>query len=226
MGSWGHKVGESDTFADVYDQFFDEYNNGATAEAAAAAVRSELGDYFVEHDDQYDAHFALALAQWETQSLEKSLLEKVGQYIESGADLKNWKEREADSETLKKRASALSSFLKKLQTPRPSKKRRRRPKFDFRMDTLVEIPAPDGKKVFSVNEEFSSGNYIHTGANMMWGGGGGSVFYFTKQGAKVSARWLDSSNLEVTIETGITYSKRDDWAFFCGDKVDVQYKEV
>ena len=43
MGSWGHKVGESDTFADVYDHFFDQYNNGATPEVAAQSVRDELG---------------------------------------------------------------------------------------------------------------------------------------------------------------------------------------
>tara|TARA_R110002049_G_scaffold157184_12_gene322228 strand:- start:1906 stop:2586 length:681 start_codon:yes stop_codon:yes gene_type:complete len=226
MGSWGYKVGESDTFADVYDHFFDEYNGGATPEIAAASVRSELADFFVEYDDQYDAHFALALAQWETQSLDESLLEKVEKYVESGADLKNWEERDADSRTLEKRATALSSFVAKLRTPRSSKKRRKRPKFDFRMDTLVEIPAPDGKKIFSVNEEFSNGAYIHTGASMMWAGGGGSVFYFTKQGVKVSAHWIDSKQLEVTIEKGIEYSKKDDWAFFCGDKVDVLYKEV
>lgn len=226
MGCWGHKISESDTFADVYEQFFDEYNNGATAEAAAAAVRTQLGDYFVEYDDQYDAHFALALAQWETQSLEPTLLKKVEQYVESGADLKNWEDRGADSKTLKSRASALSSFLKELQNPRPSKKRRRRPKFDFRTETLVEISAPDGKKVFSVSEEYSNGEYIHTGAGMMWANGGGSVFYFAKRGAEISVRWLDSQNLEVTIQKGLTHSKRDDWAFFCGDKVDVHYKEV
>lgn len=226
MGSWGHKVGESDTFADVYDQFFNKYNNGASPEAAAAAVRAELGDYFAEYDDQYDAHFALALAQWETQSLEQRLLKKVEEYIESGADIRNWEERGADSKTLKRRASALSSFLRMLRTPRLSKKRRRRPKFDFRLETLIEIPAPDGRKVFSVNETYTNGKYIHTGAKMMWANGGGSVFYFAKQGAEVSACWLDSQSLEVTIEKGITYSKRDDWAFFCGDKVDVQYKEV
>ena len=94
MGSWGYKVGESDTFPDVYDHFFDQYNSGATPEIAAASVRS------------------------------------------------------------------------------------------------------------------------------------GSVFYFTKQGVKVSGRWIDSQKLEVTIEKGIEYSMKGDWAFFCGDKVDVQYKEV
>lgn len=226
MGSWGYQVGESDTFADVYDHFFDKYNGGATPEAATTSVRAELSDYFIEYDDRYDAHFALALAQWETQSLEQSLLEKVGEYIESGADLKNWEERGADSQLLKRRASALSAFLGKLRTPRSTKKRRRRPKFDFRTEILLEVPAPDGKKVFSVNEEFSDGEYIHTGAMMLWRDGGGSVFYFTKQGAKVSARWVDSQNLEVTIEKGINYSKRDLWAFFCGDKIDIHYNEV
>jgi len=226
MGSWGSKIDDSDTFSDVYDQFFDEYNSGATAEAATATVRAELDEYFVDHDDQYDAHIALALAQWETQTLEDTLLHKVEEYVESGADLKNLEERGADQDAIKKRASALSSFVNKLQTPRSSKKRRSRPKFHFRMDTLVEIHAPDGKKVFSVNEEYSNDEYIHTGATMMWSNGGGSIFYFAKQGAKVSARWISSQNLRVTIEKGVTYSKKDESAFFCGDKVDVEYKEI
>lgn len=226
MGSWGHKIDESDTFADVYECFFDEYNNGASPEAATAVVQTELGEAFVEHDDQYDAHFALALAQWETQILDDSLLDTISTYIKSGAALKHWEDAGADARAVKSRATALRSFLKKLQTPRRSKKRRVRPKFDFRMDTIIEIPAPDGNKVFSVAEEFSSGEYSRTGAMMSWHGNGGSVFYFSKQDAKVSARWLDAQNLEVVIEKGITYIKKDDWAFFCGDKVDVHYKEI
>ena len=226
MGSWGYKIGESDTFAEVYDHFFDHYNSGASPEIAAASVRSELADVFVEYDDQYDAHFALALAQWETQSLDESLLKKIERHVESGADLKNWEARDADSRMLEKRSAALSSFVEKLRTPRSSKKRRKKPKFDFRLDTLLEVPAPDGKKTFSVSEEFSNDAYIHTGASMMWAGGGGSLFYFAKQDAKVSARWINSQRLEVTIEKGIEYSKKDNKAFFCGDKVDVQYTEV
>ena len=225
MGNWSHKPGESDTFADVYDQFFDEYNNGATPEAATASVRNELGDYFVDGDDRYDAHFALALAQWETQSLERSLLIEIEKYVESGADLQNWKSRGADSKTLKRRGLAVSSFLKKLKTPRSAKKRRKRPRFDFRQVTLVEAPAPDGKKVFSVSEEYTNGEYVHTGAMMQWPNGGGSVFYFSKQGVKVSAQWLDSQNLEVSIEKGLKYSKRDAGVGFFRDLVHVHYKE-
>ena len=60
MGTWGYKVGESDAFADVYDCFFEHYNNGATPEVASKNVHEELGVYFSEYDDLYDAHFALA----------------------------------------------------------------------------------------------------------------------------------------------------------------------
>jgi hypothetical protein len=226
LGSWGYKVEESDTFADVYDQFFDEYNNGATPEVATASVRTELGDYFVEYDDQYDAHFALALAQWETQSLEQSLLREVEQYIESGADLRNWEERGADPSTLKKRAASLSSFLSKLRTPRPSKKRRRRPKFDFHKDTIIEIAAPDGTKTFSISEQFSNSEYTSTLAWMEWAnGGGGRVFSCRQPGLEFSAQWLDSQNLKISVPKTIEQELRSDGlvsleqAYFCGDEV-------
>ncbi len=227
MGSWGYKPDESDTFADVYESFFDEYNRGASPEEASDAVRTELADYFRESDDQYDAHFALALAQWQTQSLDPALLGKIEQFIESGADIRNWQDRGADSDTLEKRSSALSAFLKKLKTPRQSKKRRVRIKSDFRREKLVELLSPDGKKVLTVAEHYSDGAYSTTSGDVVWAsGGGGPFFYLDKQGAKISARWIDSQNIEVTIEKGVEFRKRDDWTFFFGDKVDIHYKEV
>ncbi len=77
MGRWGYKPGESDTFADVYDAFFDACNDGASPIAATDVVRSELADFLEDADDKFDAYFALALAQWQTQSLNPALLGKV-----------------------------------------------------------------------------------------------------------------------------------------------------
>lgn len=226
MGNWGHKLDESDTFADVYDAFFDEYNNGASPEAATELVRSELADYFQDSDDQFDAHFALALAQWETRSLEPELLNTVEQTIESGAALKIWEDRDADDDTLRERSSALSTFLEKLKSPRKSKKRRVRIKIDFRRDKLVELPAPDGRKVFTVEEHYTRGEYSTTIGHLQWtDGGSGPSFYFDKQGVTISARWIDSQNLEVSVDRGVEFRKKDDWTFFFGDKVNIRYEE-
>ena len=69
--------------------------------------------------------------------------------------------------------------------------------------------------------------YETTSADISWPtGSGGPFLYFDKQGANVSARWIDSQKLEVTIEKGIEFRKRDDWAFFSGDKVDIIYREI
>lgn len=199
LGAWGHNVGDSDTFADVYDQFYDAYNGGASPEAAAKGVRDELAEYFVDDDDRFDSLCALALAQWETQSLEAPLLRDVKEFIDSGADLDNWRARDASEADLKKRAAALARFLKKLQKPRPSKKRRKRQRFDFSQRTLVELPAPDGKKTFSITESYTNGEYIHTGASMMWAGGGGSIFHVRQAGLEFAGNWIDAHNLEIRI---------------------------
>jgi hypothetical protein len=55
----------------------------------------------------------------------------------------------------------------------------------------------------------------------MWTTGGGSVFYLTKEGAKVSAEWQSSNSLVVTVDK--EFSKKDDSAFYCCDKVTVTY---
>lgn len=199
LGAWGHNVGDSDTFADVYDHFFDAYNGGASPEAATNSVRDELAEYFTDDEDKCDALLALALAQWETQSLEATLLRDIEKLIESGADLDNWKDRDASEADLKKRGAALARFLRKLQKPRPSKKRRKRQRFDFSQRILVELPAPDGKKTFLVTESYSNGEYIHTGATMMWANGGGSIFHVRQAGLEFSGNWVDAHNLEIRI---------------------------
>lgn len=38
MGTWGYKIGEDDAFCDIYDFFFDTYNQGASPEEATERV--------------------------------------------------------------------------------------------------------------------------------------------------------------------------------------------
>ncbi|MFO6424979.1 hypothetical protein [Motilimonas sp. KMU-193] len=223
MGVWGVNVEHIDSFADVYDGFFDIYNNGASPEHASSEVKESFSEYFEDYEDSNNSWFALAYAQWETKSLEPSVYEKVRSIIASGSDLKLWEELGASKDDIKNRKIALDSFLEEISSERKTKKRRKKPKHDYRVNKLVELVAPDNRKVFTVTEEFSDGKYIHTSALMMWSSGGGSVFYFSKEGAQVGAEWQDSQTLVVTIEEGLEFSKKDDSAFYCGDKVEVTY---
>jgi len=69
MGTWNTKINGNDTFNDVYQNFFDLYNQGQDTIEITKQIRDEFSDMFEDHDDKNNSLFGLALAQWETKTL-------------------------------------------------------------------------------------------------------------------------------------------------------------
>jgi hypothetical protein len=224
MGTWNNKIDGNDTFQDIYQNFFDLYNQGQNPADVSKQIQEDFAEMFNDYDDRNNSLFGLALAQWETKSLDPTIFKQVKDIIETGNDLEVWKELGSDEKTLQKRKKELEKFLSQISTEREKPKRRVRPKFEFEMVNLVDAVAPDNLKKFGVNEEYTNKKYVHTSGLMMWGQGGGSVLYFTGQGKNISATWLDSNTLEVTHDRDIEFSKQDDRAYFCGDDIKIIYK--
>lgn len=145
---------------------------------------------FSDYDEKNNSLFGLALAQWETKSLDPTVYKQVKEIIETDNDLEVWKGLGADNKSIEKRKKELDKFLTQISTERQKPKRRVRPKFEFEMINLVNAIAPDNIKKFDVNEEYTNKNYVHTSGLMMWGLGGCSVLYFTGQGKKFQQNGL------------------------------------
>jgi len=233
MGTWNTKINGNDTFQDIYQNFFDLYNQGQNPVDISKHIRDDFDEMFNDYDDRNNSLFGLALAQWETKSLAPEVYDQVKEIIETDNDLAIWKGLGADIKTLESRKKELEKFLAKISTEREKPKRRFRPKLEFTQVDLVNLMAPDNKKLFTVSEHFTNGVYGQTGSLMMWqpgvdkvfiNGGGCSVLYFTGQGKNVSAKWLNSQILEVTHDKDIVFTKKGDRAYFCGDEVKVIYK--
>lgn len=129
MGNWGTSIKDSDVFSDIYNDFFKRYNDGANPKSISKIVLERNSDMLQIDKEKHDLWFALALAQWETKSLESDVLSKVEKIIKSGADLKLWKELNATGQDLKKREIALSKFLDKIHSNRKRAKPRKKPKY-------------------------------------------------------------------------------------------------
>jgi len=224
MGTWSTKINSNDTFQDIYQNFFDAYNQGQEPADISKQIQDDYAEMFGDSDDRNNSLFGLALAQWETKSLDQTIYKQVKEIIESGNDLEVWKGLGADEKSIKQRKVVLDKFLTQISTEKEKPKRRVRPKFEFEMINLVEEIAPDNLKTFSVNEEYTNKNYIHTSGLMNWKQGGGSILYFTGQGKKISAKWLDSKTLEVTHGNDIVFTIQNDSSYFFGDAVKVIYK--
>src|SRR5690242_9348648 len=103
MGSWSTAINGNDTFLDIYQAFFDLYNEGLNPTDISKKILADYDEMFSDHEDRNNSLFGLALAQWETKSLDSQLLKRVKEIIETGEDLKLWKELEADEKALAKR---------------------------------------------------------------------------------------------------------------------------
>lgn len=224
MGTWNTKINGNDSFQDIYQNFFDAYNQGKEPADISKQIQDDYAEMFEDSDDRNNSLFGLALAQWETKSLDQVIYKQVKEIIESGNDLEVWKGLGADEKSLKQRKVVLEKFLTQISTDKEKPKRRVRPKFEFEMINLVEAIAPDNLKTFSVNEEYTNKNYIHTSGLMNWKQGGGSILYFTGQGKSISAKWLDNNTLEVTHDRDIVFSMQNISSYFFGDSVKVIYK--
>jgi len=224
MGTWNTAINGNDTFLDIYQNFFGLYNEGQNPDNISKQILADYQEMFNDYDDRNNSLFGLAMAQWETKSLDPNIFNQVKDIIENEKDLILWEG--SDNKTLKKRQTVLSKFLTQISTEREKPKRRARPKFEFEMINLIDAKAPDNLKSFGVNEEYSNKQYTHTSGLMMWGQGGGSVLYFTGQGKNICAKWLDSKTLEVTHDNDINFTMKKDSAYFCGDDIKVIYKPL
>ncbi len=118
MGAWGTGISSNDTYADVYDEFFELYDEGLSVSEITEKLIASNQETINEPDSSNDFWFALAKAQWECKQLDTDLFERVKNIIETGADINVWRRLDADEKSIKKRKAVLDKFLVQLQTER------------------------------------------------------------------------------------------------------------
>ena len=126
MGAWGTAISSNDTYADVYANFFDLYNEGLEVENISQKIILDNHAIINDSTDQNNFWFALAKAQWECKQLDSTVLKKVSAIITSGADLEVWKNLDASNIDLKKRKIALEKFLITITTEKLKAKARKK----------------------------------------------------------------------------------------------------
>lgn len=128
MGTWGTGIKDNDAFADVYSEFFAEYNKGEQPDIISKKIIQENWEILEIEEERNSLWFALVLAQWETKSLDKDLQAKVEKIISSGDEITVWRTLGASDGDIKKRQAVLEKFLLQLKSDRPKAKPRKKSK--------------------------------------------------------------------------------------------------
>lgn len=128
MGAWGTGISSNDTYADVYEEFIDLYNDGLEVPEITKKLIDENQDTINTPEDASNFWFAIANGQWECKALDKEILSKVEIIIQSGEDLRVWKQLDASEKDLKAREKVLNKFLLKLLSVKDKPKKRTKKK--------------------------------------------------------------------------------------------------
>lgn len=119
MSAWGTGIKQSDEFADVYEEFYELYVDGAKAEDIYKTILNEyLNEFSGEGEDcyLYTVYYALALCLWECGVKDNELWRKIKEIIDSGADLAFWGELGCEPRQKISRQKALLKFWDKINS--------------------------------------------------------------------------------------------------------------
>jgi hypothetical protein len=103
MGAWGTGISSNDTYSDIYEEFIDLYNDGGSVTQITEHLINNNQETINLPEDATNFWFAIANAQWECKELDKYILQKVEEIVNTGEDLRIWKELEATESDLKAR---------------------------------------------------------------------------------------------------------------------------
>lgn len=131
MGTWGTGILENDFSADIYGDFFEEFDKGVHP---ARISKSIIANNQEAIDDQYSSNnfwLTLALAQWETGSLDPEVFTRVKNIMESKQDIEIWRECDAFDADVESRQKDLEEFIEKISIENANPKSSVRPKKPF-----------------------------------------------------------------------------------------------
>jgi hypothetical protein len=151
MGTWGTSISANDTFAAVYDRFFDYYNNNWEIDLIIEQLIKENQETLEIEWDADNFWFALAQALWECKALDIDTYNKIKEIIDTGHDLKVWKELDASERDLVKRKKVLDKFLKQISAPKSKAKARKK--------IIIKIVEPIFEKGDCLIFKMENGNY-------------------------------------------------------------------
>lgn len=128
MGTWGTGLSSNDTYPEIYTQFVDLYNDGLSVSEITKSLIDENQETINIEEDAPNFWYAIANAQWECKALDREVFLKVENIIDSGKDIKIWKELDASPADLKTREKVLKKFLSKLRTEKDEPRKRTKKK--------------------------------------------------------------------------------------------------
>ena len=121
MGAWGMAIFSDDTAADIRDTFTEFIADGLPPDEATNRLIAESADILADEDDSNVFWLALSGTQWKLGRLIDSVRDRAIAVIDSGNDLRRWKDNSKSQ--INQRKKYLAKLRAQLLSPQPNPKK-------------------------------------------------------------------------------------------------------
>jgi hypothetical protein len=227
MGTWNTGILGNDTSKDVYERYFELYNNGMEKSEINSKINTEFKDELLDNEDRYNTLFAIAYAQWQINQLDPNVHKKVLAIINSGSDIKLWKDLGANEKQIVERQKKLDKFINIISIVKEKPKRRKKVRNPFTFENQANSICPDQRCRLEIVSTYKNSIYVHTQGMMYWNNGGGcSVFVFYKYCVSINAIWENDNKVNISYNEHIEFAQRNYSVSYCGDQIIIEYPKV
>lgn len=123
MGVWGVAISSSDTYLDVYDSFYEEFNANCPVDAIILGLEKSFEDVLSDPDEAPDFVFAVSKATWEIGAVLEKYLDKVSEIVRTKSEVERWIRLGGSERDAAKRHSNVVGLFEKIQVKNPRPKR-------------------------------------------------------------------------------------------------------
>lgn len=130
MGMWGLGISSCDEYSEIYEEFFEKYDEGVEVDVIISHFINEANEVNLRWVE-YNTYYALGKALWKCGIENKFILNKIKEIIDNDYDSLELLELGLHQSDCNKRREKLNEFYKSLLNENP-KPRKRKPKKEIR----------------------------------------------------------------------------------------------
>ncbi len=135
MGVWGIALASSDTYSDIYDSFYEQFNASVPVDVVVAKLEEEFEDVLSDDDEAPEFIYAVTKAIWETGGESGKYLTMLSEIVKQKSEIERWVRLGGSVKDSEKRHKNVISLFEKIQAKNPKP---RRPKKVKLIDSFFE----------------------------------------------------------------------------------------
>jgi len=114
MGTWGIALSSSDTFSDIYSEYFNQFNSGIAANKILTNIEQQFEDVLADEDERNDFVFAVVKASWEIGQISKKYKDELKNIIDKKLEIERWLRLDGSNKDAEKRQLNVVALYEKV----------------------------------------------------------------------------------------------------------------